>query len=75
MTRFSTRISTGTTQDLVGIGETEYDVGLGIVGGAGGIGPFTVGAGEILDVYFVNEQFYVGGVEFHSVRNLGRSRC
>ena len=58
-------------QDLVGIGDTEYDVGLGIVGGAGGIGPFTVGAGEILDVYFVNEQFYVGGVEFHSVPEPG----
>lgn len=60
-------------QDLIGIGGSTYAVGpaAGVVGGAGGIGSFAVSAGSTLDVYFVNEQFYVSGMEINAVPEPG----
>ncbi len=52
--------------DVVGIDDgttdTSYAMMEGYVGGANGIGPFTVCDGCTIDVYFVNEQFYVSGM-------------
>ena len=59
------------TQDQVGIGGSLYDVGLGTVGGSGGIGSFFVAGGSVLDVYFVNEQFYISGMEISAVPEPG----
>lgn len=55
------------TGDMVTIDGSPYSMALGVVGGANGIGPFTVAAGHTLSVAFNNEQFYISAMEATSV--------
>lgn len=55
------------TGDKVTIDGNQYDVALGVVGGANGIGSFTVAAGDTLNVEYYNQQLYISGMEVTSV--------
>ena len=57
--------------DMVEIGGTSYPVQTGYAGGPNGIGSFTLAAGEVLDVHFVNEQFYVSAMDIRAVPEPG----
>lgn len=57
--------------DQIEIDGSNFDVQTGYAGGANGIGSFALIAGEMLDVHFINEQFYISGMEIHAVPEPG----
>ena len=60
--------------DTLLINGNEYVVGLGVVGGVGGTGPFSALAGESITVAFGGDQanqFYVGGMDINAVPEPG----
>lgn len=53
--------------DNVKIDNKVFKLATGYAGDANGIGSFFVSAGDVFDVKYVNEEFYISGIEFSAV--------
>jgi hypothetical protein len=62
-----------TPQDKVTIEATDYNAVLGYAGDPNNYGTWFLSAGDIFDVSFNNEQFYVSAIEFNEALAPGES--